>query len=311
MPLTWLLLVSSYPERDIRIGTQVTHIPNELMDLGIQLWGSKRQLLGSVRSETIFLGGTNVTLASFRGDDTLKRLEKDLRRDPYHLRDIARNRRGLIVDVGANIGDVSVVAALNRPLAQVVAIEAVPHNVWFIRYNLFLNKIPEIPCNSIGKGPPGVCVLNRAVVHHNVGLAYNGDVDIAFSLSNTQNAALANPSYAQNAALANPNYDPVRTVKVRAVSALDFVIPSLPILLLKVDCEGCEFDLVPSLGERFFDRSLIQNFAAELHLSLVPVPAGTVQPETMAKLRTSAEAEALFSALRRRGCKTNRWDIYC
>ena len=241
----------------------------------------------------------------------MRRLEKDLRRDPYHLRDIPKNRKGLIVDVGANIGDVSVAAALKRPLAQVVAIEAVPHNVWFIRYNLFLNGIPEVPCNSIGKGAPGVCVLNRAVVHPDVGLAYNGDVDIAFSLSNTQNAALANPSYARNAALANPSYTPARTVKVRAMSALDFVIPSLPILLLKVDCEGCEFDLVPSLGERFLNRSLIQSFAAELHLSLVPVPAGSVQPQTMAKLRTTTEAEALFHALRRRGCKTNRWDIYC
>lgn len=252
--------------------------------------------MDAIKVHQLVHGGQMMKLAALKQDDTIPRLAAEMAKDRYHLADVRKLGHGLILDVGANIGDVSVAAALKFPDAQIVAVEAVPHIAWMIKYNLLLNNISRLSLHEIKtSNKPGVHVWNRAMVSDS---QFNV-VNISFSSTKSQNAAV---SY--------PGFNAWNSFPVRTIHPSDLLSFPKPIKLLKVDCEGCEFDLVPGLGDAFFNRKQIERFAAELHLSLVPVSSGP-QPQTVARIRTSAETKLLFDALTKRGCSTAAWEIYC
>ena len=267
-----------------------------LLKHAARLWGSEQAAMDAIKVHQLVHGGQMMKLAALKQDDTIPRLAAEMDKDRYHLADVRKLGHGLILDVGANIGDVSVAAALKFPDAQIIAVEAVPHIAWIIRYNLLLNNISHLSLHDIQtSNKPGVHVWNRAVVSDSQLTAVN----ISFS-----------PTMSQNAAVSYSGFNAWNSFPVKTIQSSDLLSFPKPIKLLKVDCEGCEFDLVPGLGNAFFNRAKVERFTAELHLSLVPVSSGP-QPQTMARVRTSAETKLLFDALTKRGCSTAAWDIYC
>lgn len=303
----------------------VTNIPDALLQSGMTLFrcteGELRRNV--IRSEVFSYAGTRLVLAAYKGDNTLERLRNEMGHDHYGLHRIPTSARGIVLDFGANVGDFSIATALQRPFAQIVAVEPVPQQIWFMRLNLFLNNVTEMSCSDVGSSfGRGVCVLNRAITHHHAGLAYNGDVEVNFDLGNTQNAAIRNPllrdTYAHWSGKDVPRlrkdrfppYSQKTSTLVRAASARDFLIPFVPVLLLKFDCEGCEFDLLPSLHDELFNRTKIHWVGGELHLSLIPKRTGREQ-RLHSRQRSLSEVDATFAALRRRGCPTSTWRILC
>ena len=274
-------------------------MPHELLREGIKIFGSKVALAESVSQiETFDFPGLKqpMRLAAFTGDKTLVRIRKEIIQDSYNLRGVSTGK-GLVLDIGANIGDVTVYLAMRLKHARIVAVEAVPHTAWLVRYNLMLNNIIDVPCESLGStGGTGatrnsVCVLNRAVTRNG-----GGGVPISFSLNRTQSATVGAEA-AQGMATVVPMVSCNELLQYRH----DKLNPSslLPVLLFKMDCEGCEFEVIPSMGSVFADRNVIHKFAGEIHMS---VAYGNNKP-TFAPKRSKTETEALLSQLASRGCE--------
>ena len=175
-----------------------------------------------------------------------------------------------------------------------MAVEAVPHTAWLARYNLYLNNVTEVPCNMLSRGGgPGAtrgvaCVLNNAVTRSG-----GGSVSISFSLNKTQSASLGAGAESQGNAVEVPTVTPQQLVAYRHMDGRN-----LPVLLFKMDCEGCEFEALPAMGSIFADRRKIRSFAGEVHMS---VAYGETKP-TFAAKRSKQETEDLLAQLRTRGC---------
>ena len=286
-------------------------MPANLLADGAKLWGGSVDTLLSRLAPiaVVAQSGVRVRLASFRGDNTLQRLrgEEQKSRDHYHLNALPTNEHGVVIDIGANVGDVSIAVAIKRPLARVVAIEAVPHLAWLVRYNLWLNNVTEASsCEDLLRSttPRTACVLNRAI-----STAGRRHVSVSFNVSESQNAVVTGGSKSGDQS----------SLRVQAAS-IDEVLhlvdgTRLPILLLKMDCEGCEFDALPSLGARFADNATIRAFAGEIHQTLLVDRKWLKQHhksfDTVAPQRTDAEKSALRAALRLRGCETTAWRVHC
>ena len=142
---------------------------NRLLLEGASLFNdSMKQLVESLAPTQIIKLNhkRSMLLASFVGDKTLSRFRGEVRGDAYRLRKIPCIHTGLFIDVGSNIGDTAISAALQLPCARIVAVEAVPHLAWLVRYNLLLNNITEVACDALAghvSTSAAVCVLNRAV----------------------------------------------------------------------------------------------------------------------------------------------------
>jgi len=260
-----------------------------------------------------------VQLASLVGDRTISRIRGEYRSDPYRLRKLPATLPGLYIDVGANIGDMVVFAGLMVPQIRIIAVEAMPHLAWLVRYNLFLNGIDEVACDALSsyKRPrSAACVLNRAVDkeggnHVRMSLRVN-DSQLA-TVSNKQTVAGRIYSSVPTISLAQLleyrlGADPACGFLRRRIG-LCLPKPALQVSLLKVDCEGCEFEAIPALGNAFQNRTLIPRFAGEVHHSIA---FGSTMGSQHDKASEGA-TRALFAALSARGCSTTlkKWEVNC
>ena len=76
---------------------------------------------------------------------------------------------------------------------------------------------------------------------------------------------------------------------------------------LKIDCEGCEFDFIPTLGtDTFADKEKIRYVGLELHLSLMDP-----NEATLALKPSEEKKQATLEAMNKRGCPTNLWEVTC
>ena len=181
------------------------------------------------------------------------------------------------------------------------------HSLSSVRYNLWLNNVTEASsCEDLLRSstPRTACVLNRAI-----STAGRRHVSVSFNVSESQNAVVTGGSKS----------DDQSSLRVQAASIDDVLHlvdgTRLPILLLKMDCEGCEFDALPSLGARFADNATIRAFAGEIHQTLLVDRKWLKQHhksfDTVAPQRTDDEKSALRTALRLRGCETTAWRVHC
>ena len=143
------------------------------------------------------------------------------------------NFSGIMLDIGANIGAVSVWAAKIEGM-KVIAYEPVPETFELLRENVKLNNAENL-----------VEVHNQAVSN------YNGKAVIHYSRSQTTAASI------YNLEKGNPN-----KVEVDAVDIRDIIKKYQEINFLKLDCEGSEYDILNSIE----DFSKIKNMFVEFHI---------------------------------------------
>jgi len=65
------------------------------------------------------MAGSSIWLVQHPADDTVGHLQHEVPTDPYGLARLKRSGTGLVVDIGANIGDHAIVAMAMRPEGQV------------------------------------------------------------------------------------------------------------------------------------------------------------------------------------------------
>jgi FkbM family methyltransferase len=150
--------------------------------------------------------------------------------DEYELGRIGR-LEGTAIDVGAHIGVVCIALAADHPGLRIIAVEPVPENVEGLRLN--------IEANGFGDR---ISVVEAA--------ASSPKAKTAKLLWNYRSAERADQAYVDDsryiANIFGPGGSDGDTHRVPAVS-LDTLMEGLDRLaLLKVDCEGCEWQFLRS-----------------------------------------------------------------
>ena len=284
-------------------------LPPEVKRFGKELFGSRNNFL-RLLNRTLPPTAVNIAdgrcmwLVQHPRDNSLQRLSQEVPKDQYHLARLhfPISRGGLMVDVGANLGDQSIAAHLWDPGLQVLAIEPVPLTFLFLLLNLHLNAIPILTLSSLGmptaghRRQPGVVPLHAAVADKN-----NHYVSMRWSTRQSQDAAVdlsAQGGTAPGGAGKKWSRSQVKAIYLPAL--LQGVNAPLPLRLLTLDCEGCEYLLVASSSEWFADRRNVLRVTGERHPYL-----GTAnrKRETLASKVPVGVAMAAEAAFKARGCR--------
>ena len=139
-----------------------------------------------------------------------------------------------VVDVGAGLGDFSILVAKRFPGVRITAFE--PNKTVFnlFKKNLSINKITNVK------------IYNMAVGRKKNYFLY-------LAAANVHGSTIK-------------NYRAVKKVKVKGGKLSDFI--SQKVDYLKVDCEGAEIDVLKSLGPNKF--TFIRRIMAEYHNGIIP-----------------------------------------
>lgn len=148
--------------------TRLDELPGFLVDFGLSVFGSHKTFLsvidGMDEPQEIEIGnGKVVWLVQAKTDNSVMRLMQDDILSTYGLRRM-QNDGSLVVDIGANIGFVSIAAALLNPSLKIVAIEPTPSTFFYLYYNLVINSVPILNENQFSEpNAHGVCPVHAAV----------------------------------------------------------------------------------------------------------------------------------------------------
>lgn len=138
---------------------------------------------------------------------------------------------GLAIDIGAHIGGVCLPLAIDHPELRIIAVEPVPENVAVLRENVALNGLTD-----------RIEVVEAAGTRPRV-----KRVDVTWdyrTAGNEPEGYVRDSRYIAN--IYGPETSDATTRAVEATS-LDRLMAGIESLaLLKIDCEGCEWDVLRS-----------------------------------------------------------------
>ncbi len=161
--------------------------------------------------------------------------------DEYHLHGLAP-LSGWALDIGAHIGIVAIALATDHPGLKVVAVEALPENVATMRENVARNRLDDrVFVESAAATAPGV---------DEVGIAYGwAHVDGQPDHYMAQSKFIGGMCDANDTGL----------VAMCPAVSLDSLLAKYAIdrvALLKIDCEGCEYQFLDTPAVARVDRIL-------------------------------------------------------
>jgi FkbM family methyltransferase len=184
--------------------------------------------------------------------------------DEYNLKGLPP-LSGWLIDVGAHIGSVAVALAVDNPDLRVVAVEAIPDNADLVRENAERNGVADrVFVETAGAAAPGTRTVSITYDYQWVGKP-GGDLPVVPENYVNQCRFIGNifeyPKGQQQAT----------TKKVPALS-LSTIMRRYSIervSLLKIDCEGCEWQF-------FKDKSIakVDRIIGEYHGSGTSSPTG-------------------------------------
>lgn len=249
-------------------------IPDQLKDVGLQVFGSQAKLDAAAANILQPRDATLVAQMKFKlsaaCDDYIAKggnvavLEKESVDDGYGFKLMDPNTGGVFVDIGGNIGDTALVMARRFPKAQIIVFEPIPITYFTLRLNLFHNDVTILTEDDIGKkARPGVLPLNMVIG--------NKDVTLTWNPSQTQAAQVNNDTkkFDLNKAAAS---DKLESATVKAMQLSKFLRDrhALPVSMVKMDCEGCEFSVVPQIEDIIADKKQVLRFSGEAHWVAAP-----------------------------------------
>ena len=174
--------------------------------------------------------------------------------EDYHL-DRSRHS-GVILDLGANVGDTSILLHRLNPDARIVALEPVNATYWYLRWNLDQNNVPLLGSRDFARGAPprgGVLPIHAGATSD--GRTIRFAFDAAFSKNAKQPPARGGQAHSSLTVA-------TRNITDLLVSLTGEQRPGLS--LLKVDCEGCEYEVLPALAKGGL-LDLVPRIIGELH----------------------------------------------
>ena len=158
-------------------------------------------------------------------------------------------RNKVVIDVGASNGDSSIFFWKNGA-SKVIGIEPMSESYELASENIKINRAE----NSI-------TILNAALSH------YSGFIDLQVS-SDNPNANSISPTKAVRSL--GIQFDEVRKIKSMTLAEIIDTYKVEEVGLLKMDCEGCEYDVLKNLSDEVFDK--ISSIRLEYHEGLQFLP---------------------------------------
>jgi len=150
--------------------------------------------------------------------------------DEYHLRDL-RELHGTAIDIGAHVGAVTLSLLADHPDLHVIAVEVVPENVEVLRINIEENGFSD-----------RTTIIQAA--------AAEPGRKTASVLWNYRSAGSEPEAYVKDsrfiAGIYGPKQSDADSHRVKAVALDDLMAGLDKIDLLKIDCEGCEWQFLRS-----------------------------------------------------------------
>ncbi len=189
------------------------------------------------KENKIRFGNVDLLLVDLESSETLHHLQREIcNQDEYKIKDIELNDGDVIVDIGANVGIVSIYLAKRFPNVKILAYEAHPHTYKNLLENIELNDVKNI-------------------VPHNLAV-YSKDSD-------TLNITLDIVNTGSSSCFKNDEGQITETV---STISLDTIIKNnniSNIRYLKIDCEGAEFDIIE--GSKLIHEIPVQEIGIEIH----------------------------------------------
>jgi len=178
------------------------------------------------------------------------------------------NEHGMLnmMDIGGNVGVVTLAAFKKHgQKLRIVAVEPVPSTYFLFVWNLFLNGVPSLSQEQFTSNPTqaGVLALNRGITSTDdqiIGLCYQPPF--------TMNALICNCQAQTGVVSHEAGVNQCASVSSHSFPyLLNLFGQDAPIAFLKVDCEGCENDLLPALTQISQNPAWkLGRLAGELHL---------------------------------------------
>lgn len=147
-----------------------------------------------------------------------------------------------IIDVGAGIGEFAISVAKGHPSSQIYAYEPFPESFALLRENLNLNNTKNVKASQTAVGPSSgkmVLATTGEAVQHTT--THNVTPDSTTSLIEVDGLSLADLFYTNE------------------ITHCDF---------LKIDCEGCEFDVLLNTSRDVLEK--IDHIILEYHNGFTP-----------------------------------------
>jgi FkbM family methyltransferase len=185
---------------------------------------------------SVDIGGIQLTLRDWEGSNVLAIVPKEILDDDYRLTAIDFRPGDVVIDVGANIGIVALYLAKKYPDIRIVAIEPVPTTFRHLQENIEANGVRNITA------------LNCAITTDSRDLQM-----------------IVNPGHSGGSTghlrnLKQPGHYNL-TVKSRTLDSIFDEYVADRCRLLKIDCEGAEYEILSSA--RCLDR--VDHLGIEIH----------------------------------------------
>lgn len=233
-------------------------LPPELFNLGVELLQNEDTLDAVVANtdyHNVTYAGENLSMRLVNGEGLYNGeccFFGTLDPDVYALGSLGTlspNEQGMLdmMDVGGNVGVVSVAAFKKEPKRlRVVAVEPVPSTYFLFVWNLWLNGVPRLSLQQFQENPaqPGVLAFNKGVSetdNHVLGLCYTPPYSM--------NSKICDCAAQAEVVSHQPGLPQCANVVSSSFGALLALFPNggAHLAFLKMDCEGCENDLLPGL----------------------------------------------------------------
>lgn len=211
-------------------------VPPSVRALGVSLFGTQKlgALLRQSRANTFTWAHGNVTLYALQRDHTefCTGLSYDFRGG------IAPG--ATVLDIGGNIGDTAIQMNALNPRANIIALEPVPISFFFLRWNLEANRVPLLQRSDFEGAADGESHPRGGVLPLHAGATADGrNISLNVNTRFTKNARAVEPGRADQSAFHSTTWEIPKLLDTFRIRE------RLP--LLKIDCEGCEAEVLPAL----------------------------------------------------------------
>jgi FkbM family methyltransferase len=283
--------------------TELEDFAPDLVKLGVELFGTEDaldQFLQSSRPPmSIAFDGVGMRLKESVGDNSVSRLQGEAG-DTYGI-DRITETDGVFIDIGMNIGAVTIAVSKKFPGLQVLSAEPIPSTYFLARLNMRLNAVNDVAVGSFGVYPgiPGVLALQRAVA------SVDKVIPMRYSMASTQDSLVGGQHDEWAKSVNDKTLRPDIGGTWRTTDVHTLVIPTFleahqvqQVRFLKMDCEGCEFDAIPHMSKFLSNKGVVQRFAGEIH---------RVKVEGAMDMSTTKNFDKVLTA---RGCMPNAAECY-
>ena len=185
--------------------------------------------------QQVILNDTYFFMTS-ENQESLFNLAKELASDNYKFSDINFNPEDIVIDIGGNIGIMSIYLAKKYPFLKIITIEPVYRTYMFLLRNIWLNKITNI------------FPINCAITGDGKQLTLYVDYSISGGASSK--------------VIVTDNHDTI-TVNSMTLDNIFEMFKLDKVKLLKIDCEGSEYEILYNTN----NLSNIEYIRAEFHIN--------------------------------------------